>query len=566
MDDPFFLSDEWNFAEFWDAAEVEWATPSAPISLAQEWDVASELVEKLGAVAVDELKLSPRPYNGLRRRGIDTVGALLATSENELGNIRNLGRNAIEEIKRKARDFVDHTSVHFALPVESTTSHQTHEPSSAPVVAPVVAAALEVAPAITDWEQLKPLVLRPASPLFWSVPAFLAAWRELGENAGDEKCALQQRRALVQNLKGAREFTWDALRDECRALCSEREWEVLVARCGLDGEIEGEPQTHTLQEIAVLQDVSRERVRQLEGTAQRKIRRSIGPLQAMRETLLWLVERAGGIICTEHAVVDLVEFFPRGQMPVEPLLKLLLQVAHKFQPVTRPSMTQLHGALAPTGSAIFALERRNDFKPVIEMAQRLWSQRDTTLHSEDWVPQIAAALGAELFFFSPPWIGACLRADGRFDPARFAVVAPRLTLEKALVETLQRLGAPTHFTELTARLNEFDIWKREAKTRSVHGRLGAHPELFVCVGRGTYGLAAWGLEAQRVTRDLSVFIGDAAEEFLEARGEAASEDEIVAYVMQRKKCRDFSVRQRLFYDPRFHRFAPRRYGLKKWVF
>ena len=561
MDDASFLSDEWNFAEFWDESEA--AASSAPISLAQEWNVAPELVEKLGEVALDKLQLSNRPYNGLRRHGIDTIGVLLATPENELRNIRNLGHLAIEEIKRKLRDFVANTTAYFAIPDESYTPHQTHDEAPTP-------AALDNPPAITDWEQLKPLVLRPASKLFWSVPAFLTAWRELDENAGDENFALQQRRALVQNLvqngNGASEFTWDALRDQCRALCGEREWEVLVARCGLDGEIAGEPQTHTLQEIAVLQKVSRERVRQLEGAVQRKIRQSTGPLPAMRETLLWLVERAGGVICTEHAVVELEAFFPRGQMPVEPLLKLLFQVAHEFQPVARVLLPRLHNAFTPTNSAIFALKRRDDFKPVIEMAQRLWSRRDTPLRSEDWVPQIAAALRAELFFFSPQWIGACLRADGRFDPARFAVVAPRLTLEKALVETLQRLGAPTHFTELTARLNEFGIWTHEAKTRSVHGRLGAHPELFVCVGKGTYGLAAWGLEAQRVTRDLSVFIGDAAEEFLEARGEAASEDEIVAYVMQRKKCRDFSVRQRLFYDPRFHRFAPHRYGLKKWVF
>ncbi len=51
---------------------------------------------------IDELQLSVRSWNALRRAGIDTVGQLISTINNEqLMKIRNLGRISMSEIKTK---------------------------------------------------------------------------------------------------------------------------------------------------------------------------------------------------------------------------------------------------------------------------------------------------------------------------------------------------------------------------------------------------------------------------------------------------------------------------------
>ncbi len=50
---------------------------------------------------IDELELSVRAYGSLRRAGISTVGELLAMSDEDFYNIRNLGRKSIAEIKEK---------------------------------------------------------------------------------------------------------------------------------------------------------------------------------------------------------------------------------------------------------------------------------------------------------------------------------------------------------------------------------------------------------------------------------------------------------------------------------
>ncbi len=53
------------------------------------------------AMPIESLGLQSRSYNALRRRGILTVGELVAHSEADLLDIRNFGSKSIEEIKEK---------------------------------------------------------------------------------------------------------------------------------------------------------------------------------------------------------------------------------------------------------------------------------------------------------------------------------------------------------------------------------------------------------------------------------------------------------------------------------
>lgn len=50
---------------------------------------------------IEDLDLSVRSYNCLRRQGVNTIGQLTECSENDLLNIRNFGAKSIEEVKDK---------------------------------------------------------------------------------------------------------------------------------------------------------------------------------------------------------------------------------------------------------------------------------------------------------------------------------------------------------------------------------------------------------------------------------------------------------------------------------
>jgi DNA-directed RNA polymerase subunit alpha len=56
------------------------------------------------ATTIEELNLSVRSYNCLKREGINTVGDLVQRSEQELMDIRNFGQKSIDEVKAKLEE------------------------------------------------------------------------------------------------------------------------------------------------------------------------------------------------------------------------------------------------------------------------------------------------------------------------------------------------------------------------------------------------------------------------------------------------------------------------------
>jgi DNA-directed RNA polymerase subunit alpha len=56
------------------------------------------------ALPVEDLQLTVRSYNCLKREGIHTVGELISRSEQDLLDIRNFGSKSIDEVKAKLRD------------------------------------------------------------------------------------------------------------------------------------------------------------------------------------------------------------------------------------------------------------------------------------------------------------------------------------------------------------------------------------------------------------------------------------------------------------------------------
>jgi len=53
---------------------------------------------------IEELNLSVRAYNCLKRQGVNTIGQLTECTENDLMNVRNFGAKSIEEVKEKLID------------------------------------------------------------------------------------------------------------------------------------------------------------------------------------------------------------------------------------------------------------------------------------------------------------------------------------------------------------------------------------------------------------------------------------------------------------------------------
>lgn len=60
--------------------------------------------EKAEVMSIDELELSVRSYNCLKRAGINTVGELCSKTEDEMMKVRNLGRKSLDEVLAKLKE------------------------------------------------------------------------------------------------------------------------------------------------------------------------------------------------------------------------------------------------------------------------------------------------------------------------------------------------------------------------------------------------------------------------------------------------------------------------------
>ena len=55
-------------------------------------------------MTIDELELSVRSYNCLKRAGINTVGELCNKTPDDMMKVRNLGRKSLEEVLAKLQE------------------------------------------------------------------------------------------------------------------------------------------------------------------------------------------------------------------------------------------------------------------------------------------------------------------------------------------------------------------------------------------------------------------------------------------------------------------------------
>lgn len=60
-------------------------------------------------ILIDDLELSVRAYNCLKRASINTIADLLDKSMDDLGKVRNLGKNPLMKLKKNFRNILwDH--------------------------------------------------------------------------------------------------------------------------------------------------------------------------------------------------------------------------------------------------------------------------------------------------------------------------------------------------------------------------------------------------------------------------------------------------------------------------
>ncbi len=74
---------------------------------AEELETKGEISSEILNLKIEELGLSQRTINSLRRERIETIGDLISKTEKELLKIKNFGQKSLEDVKRKLREKFD---------------------------------------------------------------------------------------------------------------------------------------------------------------------------------------------------------------------------------------------------------------------------------------------------------------------------------------------------------------------------------------------------------------------------------------------------------------------------
>jgi DNA-directed RNA polymerase subunit alpha len=67
-------------------------------------DKGEDDMAKVLEMTIEELDLSVRSYNCLKRAGINTVGELIQRTEEDMMKVRNLGKKSLEEVQNKLKE------------------------------------------------------------------------------------------------------------------------------------------------------------------------------------------------------------------------------------------------------------------------------------------------------------------------------------------------------------------------------------------------------------------------------------------------------------------------------
>ena len=405
--------------------------------------------------------------------------------------------------------------------------------------------------------------LDPLHPeLYLDMDAFTDVWEQfclLGLVEGDFLAERERRSERTRTTTSL-----DNVLTAWREFMKPSAWSILNARYGLEkgkgtseyaGDEEAPKLEPTLGELAAEIGVTQEGARQILIATIKRLKASQHDyLIAFANTLQLYTMSAGGVISLRDASRLLVDQVNPGNIQPEGFCRLVFDASDLFVSVKRNAVYAL--ASKPAGQ----------YDRIIRQAHAIYKGSRGTLEMDALAEAVTAALfpptgdqEADSKLPALCFIQACLNADSGLEDLGI------LPAETLLVRLLRQLGSPRHFTEITARLNETGWRRKAASVDYIHGRLVYGRDLFVHVSRGTYGLAEWGLEDQRTDRT-GAQIPDLIIEFLEQRGVPVPREEIAAYVLSQKKCRDYSVMHRLFYDDRFREFEKHTYGLAKWVF
>lgn len=304
-----------------------------------------------------------------------------------------------------------------------------------------------------------------------------------------------------------------------------REEDVLRRRYGLMGK-----KKETLEEIGETYKVTRERIRQIEKTAVKKIKNLKSFSDATRSienTIFNVLEQHGAIMSEDSLLEELLQVVGDSSVNRQNIIFVIDELLNSkfklFGPTDdyKKSWQIIHAPTHILKDTIQVLLRviGENRKPV-SLNEILQMFKETDLYKKNQTQlsddTITAYLDESAKIAKNPF--------GEYGLVEWGSIIPKRMNDKIYL-ILKRHGKPMHFTEIADKINETKFDKRKAYPPTVHNELILN-DRYILVGRGIYALMEWGYKPGVVASIL--------EEVIRHENRPMSREELVEKVLEQR--------------------------------
>ena len=319
----------------------------------------------------------------------------------------------------------------------------------------------------------------------------------------------------------------------------ERSGNIIIKRFNLD-----DKNAKTLDEIGKEYEITRERVRQIEGEAMIKLK-DINKKYNLDEVfnhLKEVIEDHGGIMSEEKIIKKILDH--KNFKANKQIVLFILSLDDKIKTLRKTKIYK----------KIYFYKKENvlEFKKTIEKIKNYLQEKNrsaslneiTELINKNSVKTIKSYLDANKIILE--------NILGEWGYEKWPHINPKNIKDKAYL-SLKKNKEPLHFTKIADEINI--IWPKKKRTNSQT----AHNELikddrFVLIGRGIYALKEWGYEKGTV---LDIII-----EIMSEKNKEMKQEKIVKEVLAKRQVKENTIILNLQNKKYFEKLDGKIYRLK----
>jgi len=290
----------------------------------------------------------------------------------------------------------------------------------------------------------------------------------------------------AQNTKVA--INLQSLLDDLFMVLTEKEAMVIRRRFAL----QGQPK-QTLEKIGKHFKVTRERIRQIEGIALSKLRRTVRTtkLNEVNELAKSILRVHGGLMREDELISQVLKRMPNSTELDGAVLRLSYSIDSEM------NSSGHSGTFVP----FWRLESlaMEDVSLIVDHIVKILKKRKTCMKKDELISAVQALNLFKDRIPSKELISSSLTIDERLREiddgwglTEWRFVRPRSIRDKVEI-ILRKTGTPLHFMEIANRIREARFDHKNVTVQAVHNELIRYPQ-FVLVGRGLYALREWGYE------------------------------------------------------------------------